>query len=114
AAARGLTPLVGREHEVGILRERWGQGQAGQGHIVVLSGEAGIGKSRLVQVVKDELIGATALRIEYRCSPSHQHSALYPVIAHLERALAWRHDDPPEDRLRKLEEWLRPSARPPA
>jgi class 3 adenylate cyclase len=66
AVARGLTPLVGREHEVGLLRDRWAQVQAGRGHIVVLSGEAGIGKSRLVQVVKDEIIGATALRIEYR------------------------------------------------
>jgi class 3 adenylate cyclase/predicted ATPase len=108
AVARGLTPLVGREHEVGLLRDRWAQVQAGRGHIVVLSGEAGIGKSRLVQVVKDEIIGATALRIEYRCSPSHQHSALYPVITHLERALAWRQDDTPEDKLRKLEEALRP------
>src|SRR6266545_7308907 len=108
AAARGLTPLVGREHEVGLLRERWAQVQAGQGHIVVLSGEAGIGKSRLVQVVKDEIIGAATLRIEYHCSPSHQHSALYPVIAHLERVLAWRQDDTAEDKLRKLEEALRP------
>ena len=96
AAARGLTPLVGREHEVGLLRERWAQVQAGRGHIVVLSGEAGIGKSRLVQVVKDEIIGAAALRIEYRCSPYHQHSALYPVIAHLERVLALRQDDTPD------------------
>src|SRR5262249_53715314 len=108
AVARGLTPLVGREHEVGLLRERWAQVQAGRGHIVVLSGEAGIGKSRLVQVVKDEISGATALRIEYRCSPSHQHSALYPVITHLERVLAWRPDDSPDDKLRKLEEALRP------
>ena len=95
-----------------LLRERWAQVQAGRGHIVVLSGEAGIGKSRLVQVVKDEIIGAAALRIEYRCSPYHQHSALYPVIAHLERVLAWRQDDTPEDRLRKLEEALRPSPLP--
>src|SRR2546428_1549036 len=102
AVARGLTPLVGREHEVGLLRERWAQVQAGQGHIVVLSGEAGIGKSRLVQVVKDEIIGATALRIEYRCSPSHQHSALSPLITHLEPVLAWRQDDTPEDKLHKL------------
>jgi class 3 adenylate cyclase len=108
AAARGLTPLVGREHEVGLLRERWVQVQAGRGHMVVLSGEAGIGKSRLVQVVKDEIIGAATLRIEYRCSPSHQHSALYPVITHLERVLAWRQDDMPDDRLRKLEEAVRP------
>jgi class 3 adenylate cyclase/tetratricopeptide (TPR) repeat protein len=112
AAARGLTPLVGREPEVGILRDRWAQVQAGRGHIVVLSGEAGIGKSRLVQVVKDEIIGTAALRIEYRCSPYHQHSALYPVIAHLERVLAWRPDDTPEDRLRKLEETVRPSPLP--
>jgi class 3 adenylate cyclase len=105
---RGLTPLVGREPEVGLLRDRWAQVQAGRGHVVVLSGEAGIGKSRLVQVVKDELIGPTALRIEYRCSPYHQHSAFYPVIAHLERVLAWRQDDTPADRLRKLEEAVRP------
>jgi predicted ATPase len=114
AAARGLTPLVGREHEVGILQDRWAQVQAGRGHIIVLSGEAGIGKSRLVQVVKDEIIGTAALRIEYRCSPYHQHSALYPVIAHLERVLAWRQDETPEDRLRKLEETVRPSPLPPA
>ena len=107
-AARGLTPLVGREHEVGLLRERWAQVQAGRGHIVVLSGEAGIGKSRLVQMVKDEVIGAATLRIEYRCAPSHQHSALYPVIAHLERVLAWHQDDIPDERLRKLEEALQP------
>jgi predicted ATPase len=112
AAARGLTPLVGREHKVGLLRDRWAQSQAGRGHIVVLSGEAGIGKSRLVQVVKDEIIGAAALRIEYRCSPYHQHSALYPVIAHLARVLAVRQDDTPEDRLRKLEDALRLSPLP--
>jgi len=62
--------------------------------------------------VKDEIIGAATLRIEYRCSPYHQHSALYPVIAHLERVLAWRRDDTPEDKLRKLEEALRPSRLP--
>ena len=112
AAARGLTPLVGREHEVGLLRDRWAQVQAGRGHIVLLSGEAGIGKSRLVQVVKDEIIGAATLRIEYRCSPYHQHSALYPVITHLERVLALRQDDTPEDKLRKLEEAVRPSPLP--
>jgi class 3 adenylate cyclase/predicted ATPase len=108
AAARGLTPLVGREHEVGLLRDRWAQVQAGRGHIVVLSGEAGIGKSRLVQVVRDAIIGPATRRVEYRCSPAHQHSAFAPVIAHLERALAWHQDDTPADRLRTLEEALRP------
>jgi class 3 adenylate cyclase/predicted ATPase len=112
ATPHGLTPLVGREHEVMILRERWAQAQAGQGHVVLLSGEAGIGKSRLVQVVKDAIIGAATVRIEYRCSPYHQYSALYPVITHLERALAWRPDETPEARLRKLEEALRPAPLP--
>src|SRR5262249_14749440 len=103
---------VGREHEVALLRERWAQVQVGRGHVVLLSGEAGIGKSRLVQVVKDELIDATTLRIEYRCSDYHQHSAFYPIIAHLERVLAWRQDETPKAKLRKLEEVLRPSPLP--
>src|SRR5215471_4023922 len=82
--------------------------QAGRGQIVLLSGEAGIGKSRLVQVVKDAIIGTATLRIEYRCSAYHQHSAFYPIIAHLERVLAWRPDTPPEAKLHTLEEALRP------
>jgi predicted ATPase len=106
AAARGLTPLVGREHEVALLRDRWAQMQAGRGQIVLLSGEAGIGKSRLVQVVKDAIIGTTTLWIEYRCSAYHQHSAFYPIIAHLERVLAWRPDATPEAKLHTLEEAL--------
>jgi class 3 adenylate cyclase/tetratricopeptide (TPR) repeat protein len=108
AAARGLAPLVGREHEVAFLRERWAQVQEGRGHIVLLSGEAGIGKSRLVQVVKDEIIEATTRRIEYRCSAYHQHSAFYPIIAHLERVLALRPAATPEEKLRKLEDAIRP------
>jgi hypothetical protein len=112
ASARGLTPLVGRQHEMGLFRDRWAQVRTGRGHIVVLSGEAGIGKSRLVQVVKDEIIGAVTLRIEYRCSLYHQHSALYPVIAHLKRALGLRQGDTPEGKLRKLEQAIRPSPLP--
>jgi class 3 adenylate cyclase/predicted ATPase len=112
AMARGLTPLVGRAHEVRLLRDRWAQVQAGEGQVVLLSGEAGIGKSRLVQVVKDELIGATARCLEYRCSPAHQYSAFYPVIAQLERVLAWRPDETPANRLRKLEAAVRPSPLP--
>jgi predicted ATPase len=103
---------VGREHEVALLRERWAQVQAGRGHLVVLSGEAGIGKSRLVQVVKDESIDAAALRIECRCFLYHQHSAFYPIIAHLERVLAWRQDETPADRFQKLEAALRLSPLP--
>jgi hypothetical protein len=84
-SSRSLTPLVGRELEVGLLRERWAQVQDGLGQVVVLSGEAGIGKSRLIQVLRDQVAGTAATHIECRCSPHYQHSALYPVITHLER-----------------------------
>src|SRR5262249_19722771 len=104
--------LVGREHEVAFLRERWTQVQAGRGQVVLMSGEGGIGKSRLVQVVQDEIIGPTTLRIEYHCSAYHQHSAFYPIMAHLERILALRQDETPEEKLRKLEEVIRPSPLP--
>jgi class 3 adenylate cyclase/tetratricopeptide (TPR) repeat protein len=103
AAARGLTPLVGRDAEVTILRERWIQVQDGFGQVVLINGEPGIGKSRLVQVLKEQLAGEGYTRIEYHCASHTQHSALYPVITHLERALAFARDDTPDDKLRKLE-----------
>ena len=106
AAARGLTPLVGREYEVEVLRDRWAQVQAGRGHIVVLSGEAGIGKSRLVQVCQEDLAGEAYTRLEGRCSPYTQQSALYPVVEQVQRWLQWREDDTSQVKLRKLEEAL--------
>ena len=106
AATRGLTPLVGREQEVGVLLECWAQVQEGMGHVVLVSGEAGIGKSRLVQVLKDQIAHTAHTRIECRCLPQYQHSALYPVIGHLERLLALSRDDLPLEKLRKLEEAL--------
>jgi hypothetical protein len=111
-ATRGLTLLVGREQEVGLLAERWGRAAEGMGQVVVLTGEAGIGKSRLVQVLRDQLAGISATRIECRCSPHTQHSALYPIIAHLERALAFTRNDAPPDKLHKLEDALAPYAVP--
>src|SRR5467141_3167870 len=98
ASARGLTPLVGRESEVTLLMERWDQVKDGTGQVVVLSGEAGIGKSRLVQALQDQVAREPHTRIECRCSPYHQHSALAPVIAHLERALAWERDTVPHEK----------------
>src|SRR5439155_7528146 len=74
----GLTPLVGREQEVALLLERWAQVHDGLGQVVVLSGEAGIGKSRLVQVLKDRIADVPHTRWECRCSPYYQHTALYP------------------------------------
>jgi class 3 adenylate cyclase/predicted ATPase len=103
AAIQGLTPLVGREQEVGLLLERWTQVKDGLGQLVLLSGEAGVGKSRLVQVLTARLAGEAHTRIECRCTSRTQHSALYPVITHLERALAFARDDTLEAKLHKLE-----------
>jgi class 3 adenylate cyclase len=109
---RGLTPLVGREAEVTLLLERLHQVKDGLGHVVLLSGEAGIGKTRLVQVLKDRVAGESYTQIEYCCLAYYQNSAFYPVIAHLQRVLALRQDETPDDRLWKLEEALRPSPLP--
>jgi class 3 adenylate cyclase len=85
AATRGLTPLVGREEESGLLRKRWEQAKTGEGQVVLLSGEAGIGKSRLVQTLKEHASAQGATCIEFRCSPYHQNSAFYPLLDHLQR-----------------------------
>ena len=82
---RGLTPLVGREEEVALLHARWGHATRGRGQVVLLSGEPGIGKSRLVQVLKDHVAAEAHILIEWRGSPYYQQSALYPVIDHLHR-----------------------------
>jgi TOMM system kinase/cyclase fusion protein len=103
AAPRGLTPLVGRDAEVTLLLERWTQAKEGRGQVALLSGEAGIGKSRLVQVVKERVLGEPHVRWECRCSPYAQNSALYPVIDLMQRALHLQRDDAPEAKLGKLE-----------
>jgi predicted ATPase/class 3 adenylate cyclase len=106
ASTRGLTPLVGREQEVGLLIERWEQAKDGQGQVILLSGEAGIGKSRLVQVLKDHVANEPHTRWECRSSPYYQNTALYPLIDLLQRALQWQQDDSPNERLKKLEHLL--------
>jgi class 3 adenylate cyclase len=113
AVIRGLTPLVGREQEVGILLERWEQVKEGQGHIVVLSGEAGIGKSRLVQVLKVRLADS-AVSLECRCSPYYQSTAFYPLIDLLRRTLNWQDDEPSVNRQQKLESFVTQSGLPQA
>src|SRR5215510_3364820 len=108
AGSAGLTPLVGREQEIGLLVERWAQVKDGFGQVVLLSGEAGIGKSRLVQVLKEQVAAEPqAWLTPCQCSPYYQHSALYPMIDLLERvALRFEHVESPEQRLRKLEGFL--------
>jgi class 3 adenylate cyclase/predicted ATPase len=99
---KGLTPLVGREHEYGLLRECWEQVKSGEGQVVLLSGEPGIGKSRLVEALKEYVKHEGASCLELRCSPYHQNSALYPVIEYLQRVLRFQSGDSSEEKLRKL------------
>ena len=103
-----LTPLVGREQEVGLLLERWAQMQDGRGQVVLLSGEAGIGKSRLVQVLKEYVATEPqAWLTPGQCSPYYQNTALYPWIDLLERvALRFEREDSPQQKLSKLEGFL--------
>jgi class 3 adenylate cyclase/predicted ATPase len=102
SAAQVLTPLVGRDQEVGLLLDRWEHVKDGRGHMVLLTGEPGIGKSRLARVLKDHVAVERCLRWESRCSPYHQDSALYPLIDLFERTLDFDRDDAPADRLTKL------------
>jgi tetratricopeptide (TPR) repeat protein len=106
AAARGLTPLVGRAPEVGLLRERWAQVKAGRGQVVVLAGEAGIGKSRLVQVLKDHVAHEAHLCWECRGVAYYQHTALYPLTACLQHWLQWQPGAAPAAALAQLERRL--------
>jgi class 3 adenylate cyclase/tetratricopeptide (TPR) repeat protein len=104
--SRGLTPLMGRDHEVGLLQEQWERAKQGEGQVVLLSGEPGIGKSRLGQTLKERVMGEGATRIEFRCSPYHQNSAYYPLLEHLQRFLQFTPQDTPQARLVKLHQTL--------
>ncbi len=100
---RWLTPLVGREQELALLLERWRRAKESEGQVVLVSGEAGIGKSRITEVLRERLMADDHIRLRFQCSPYHTNSALYPIIEHLERAAGFERDDGPEVRLTKLE-----------
>ena len=101
-----LTPLIGRGHELGILLERWGWAKDGDGQVVLIAGEPGIGKSRLLRALREELSGEPHVALSHYCSAHHTNSALYPIITQLERAAAFAPDDCSEARLAKLEALL--------
>jgi class 3 adenylate cyclase len=98
-----LTPLVGREHEVGILLERWAWAKDGDGQVVLLAGEPGIGKSRLIRTLREHLGDEPYTPLSHYCSPHHANSALYPVIDLLERAARLDRASSPEQQLVSLE-----------
>jgi class 3 adenylate cyclase len=105
------TPLVGRDEELELLLRRWRQTKTGEGRVVLLSGEPGIGKSRLAAALSQRIESDPHTRLRYFCSPHHQDSALYPFIVQLERAAGFARDDSVEQRLGKLREVLAPAAR---
>jgi class 3 adenylate cyclase/tetratricopeptide (TPR) repeat protein len=110
ALRSGATPLVGREEELELLERRWRQAKDGEGRVVLVSGEPGIGKSRLTAELARRIKTEPHIRLRYFCAPHHQDSALYPFIVQLERAASFAREDSPEDRLGKLGALLGPSA----
>ncbi len=99
----GLTDLVGREEELDFFLRRWSKAKSGEGRVVLLSGEAGIGKSRLTAALLERLATEPHTRLRYFCSPQHTDSALHPIIGQMERAAEFRREDTAEQRLEKLE-----------
>jgi class 3 adenylate cyclase/predicted ATPase len=98
-----ITALVGREDEIELLMRRWHQAKGGDGCVVLISGEPGIGKSHIAQTIAERISSEPHIRLRYFCSPHHQDSALYPSIAQLERAAGFRREDTDAQRLDKLE-----------
>ena len=101
--ANGLTALVGREEEVELLLRRWARAKTGEGQVVLLSGEAGIGKSRLTAALLESVAAEPHTRLRYFCSPQHTDSAFYPIIGQMERAAGLGYDDKPQAKLDKLD-----------
>jgi class 3 adenylate cyclase/tetratricopeptide (TPR) repeat protein len=107
-----LTPLVGREEEIELLLRRWRRAKCGEGQVVLLSGEPGIGKSRIAAALQEGIAAEPHVRLRYFCSPHHTESAFHPTIRQLERAAGFAHDDPGGIKLDKLQALLAPTASP--
>ena len=110
--ASDLTALIGREEEIELLLRRWSKAKTGEGQVVLLSGEAGIGKSRLTAALLERLASEPHTRLRYFCSPQHTDSAFYPIISQMERAAVLAHDDTTHAKLDKLDTLLAQSSTP--
>ena len=108
----GLTELIGREEELDLLLRRWSKAKTGEGQVVLLSGEAGIGKSRLTAALLERLASEPHARLRYFCSPQHTDSAFYPIISQTERAAGMAHDDTTQAKLDKLDAVLAQTSTP--
>ena len=101
--ASGVTQLVGREEELELLLRRWSRAKTGEGQVVLLSGEPGIGKSRLTAVLLERLATEPHTRLRYFCSPQRTDSAFFPIISQMERAARFAHNDTVQVKLDKLD-----------
>ena len=110
--ATGLTELVGRDEELELLLRRWSKARSSEGQVVLLSGEAGIGKSRLTAALLERLASEPHTRLRYFCSPQHTDSAFYPIISQMERAAGLAHDDTTQAKLDKLDAVLAQTSTP--
>jgi class 3 adenylate cyclase len=105
-----IAPLVGRDQELALLLDRWALARSGEGQVVLLSGEPGIGKSRIVLALREHLRAEPRISLRYQCSPYHVNVPLWPIIGHLERAAGFAREDAPEQRVEKLRGLLRRAA----
>jgi class 3 adenylate cyclase len=106
ALRSGASPLVGREEEIELLLRLWTRAKRGEGQVMLLAGEAGIGKSRLTAALMERVAGEPHTRLRYFCSPQHTDSALYPIIGQMERAAELAPDEAPRAKLDKLDALL--------
>jgi class 3 adenylate cyclase len=111
--AGGAIALVGREKELDLLMQRWSNAKIGEGQVVLISGEAGIGKSRLTAALLERLGAEPHTRLRYFCSPQHIDSAFYPFIGQIERSAGFSREDLPQTKLDKLDAMLTPTATSP-
>jgi class 3 adenylate cyclase/predicted ATPase len=108
----GLPELVGRDEEIELLLRRWSRAKSGEGRVVLISGEPGIGKSRLTAALLETLAPEPHTRLRYFCSPQHTDSAFYPIIGHIERAAGFLHGDTAQQKLDKLDALLAQTSTP--